>query len=47
MKPLTLRQVAKAGYGLEMIQPTAIARVCAAMFGRRITPIPHFVRREA
>lgn len=43
-KAPTIREVAKAGYGLEMIQPTHIARVCAALFGRSIRPIPHFVK---
>lgn len=44
IKAPTIRQVAKAGYGLELIQPTPVARACAAMAGRSIRPIPHFVR---
>lgn len=42
-RPISIRQVAKAGYGLELIQPTEIARACALVCGRAIRPIPRFV----
>lgn len=43
-KPLTVRQVAKAGYGLELLAATPIAELCAVQAGRRIAKLPRFVK---
>lgn len=44
IKAPSIRQVAKAGYGIELLQPTPVARACAMLAGRVIRPIPRFVR---
>lgn len=44
IKTPTIRQVAKAGYGLELLHPHPVARACATLFGRVIRPIPRFVK---
>ncbi len=39
-----IRQAAKAGYGLEWIAATPVAKACATAFGHMIGRIPHFIR---
>jgi hypothetical protein len=41
---VTIRQAAKAGYGLALLNPTAIAKACADQFKRRIPVLPMFVK---
>jgi hypothetical protein len=39
-----IAKVQRSGYKLDSIEPTPTAAMSAAMLGRRITPIPHFVK---
>lgn len=41
---VTIKQAAKAGYGLQLLGPTAIAKACADQFNRRILMLPMFVK---
>lgn len=36
----SIRQVAKAGYGLELLRPSVVAIAC----GARLPTLPHFVK---
>jgi hypothetical protein len=42
--PISVRDAAKAGYGLELIAAHPVARACATYMGRQIRPLPRFVK---
>lgn len=39
-RPASIRQVAKAGYGLEFLRPSIVANAC----GAKLPTLPHFVK---
>lgn len=39
-RPKSIRQVAKAGYGLELLRPNIVAQAA----GTSLRPLPHFVK---